>query len=184
MQKMINGTGIHRRVVPRCHLHRYIAWLRASQPFLESKRDSLLGSDVIQNPYWSRRPAWMVRAYSDDLRERVVAAMRSGESCRSIAVRFGVAPSSVVKWTARARRTGSVSPAKMGGYRRPILDPHRNWLLEQVRGCPHVTLAGLRDLLAARGVTVSHDTVWRFLRGCGFSFKKRRWSPTNASART
>ncbi|MGB0904136.1 MAG: IS630 family transposase, partial [Mangrovicoccus sp.] len=92
--------------------------------------------------------------------------------CRSVSARFGVAPSSVVKWTDRARRTGSVRPAKMGGYRRPILEPHRDWLLEQVRDCPHVTLAGLQGLLAERGVTVSHDTVWRFLRNCGFSFKK------------
>lgn len=126
----------------------------------------------------------MTRPYSNDLRERAVAAMEAGESCRSVAARFGVAPSSVVKWTARARRTGSVSPAKMGGYRRPILEPHRDWLLEQVRNCPHVTLAALQDLLADRGVIVSHDTVWRFLRGCGFSFKKRRWSPMSARART
>ena len=47
----------------------------------------------------------MTNAYSDDLRERVVAAMQSGESCRSVAARFGVAPLSVVKWTGRARRT-------------------------------------------------------------------------------
>jgi putative transposase len=126
----------------------------------------------------------MTKAYSNDLRERVVAAKQSGESCRSVAARFGVAPWSVVKWTARARRTGSVSPAKMGGYRRPLLEPHREWLLEQVRDCPHVTLAALQALLADRGVIVSHDTVWRFLRRCGFSFKKRRWSPMNARART
>lgn len=124
----------------------------------------------------------MTKAYSDDLRERVVAAMLSGESCRSVAERFGVAASSVVKWTQRAHRTGSVSPAKMGGYRRPILEPHRDWLLTQVQTCPHVTLGGLQELLAERGVIVSHDTVWRFLRGCGFSFKKRRWWPTNANA--
>ncbi|MEM1363297.1 MAG: transposase [Pseudomonadota bacterium] len=57
----------------------------------------------------------MTKAYSDDLRERVVAAMQSAESCRRVAARFGVVPSSVVKWTDQARRTGSVSPAKMGG---------------------------------------------------------------------
>ena len=126
----------------------------------------------------------MTKPYSDDLRERVVAAMRSGESCRVVAVRFGVAPSSVVKWAQRAARTGSVSPAQMGGYRRPILEPHRAWLLDQVRACPHVTLAMLQERLSERGIEVSHDTVWRFLRGCGFSFKKRRWSPMNATART
>lgn len=126
----------------------------------------------------------MTKAYSNDLRERVVAAMESGESCRSVAARFGVAPSSVVKWTDRMRRTGSVSPAKMGGYRRPLLESHRDWLLEQVRTCPHVTLAVLQTSLSDRGVVVSHDTVWRFLRGCGYSFKKRRWLPMSANART
>ena len=125
----------------------------------------------------------MTRPYSDDLRERVVAAMQAGESCRSVAARFGVAPSSVVKWTQRAVRTGSVSPAKMGGYRRPVLEPYRAWLLAQVQSCPHVTLAMLQEMLAERGIEVSHDTVWRFLRGCGFSFKKRRWSPMNVNAR-
>lgn len=124
----------------------------------------------------------MTRPYSDDLRERVVEAMRSGASCRSVAARFGVAPSSVVKWAQRAARTGSVSPSRMGGYRRPILEPHRVWLLDQVQARPHITLALLQEMLARRGIAVSHDTVWRFLRGCGFSFKKRQWSPTSANA--
>lgn len=126
----------------------------------------------------------MTKPYSDDLRERVVTAMQSGESCRAVAARFGVAPSSVVKWTQRAARTGSVSPAQMGGYRRPVLEPHRAWLLDQVQNCPHVTLAMLQQMLAERGIAVSHDTVWRFLRACGLSFKKRRWSPMSVNART
>lgn len=124
----------------------------------------------------------MSKPYSDDLRERVVAAVRSGGSCRSVAARFGVAPSSVVKWTQRAAQTGSVSPARMGGYRRPVLEPHRAWLLDQVQSRPHITLAMLQEMLAGRGIVVSHDTVWRFLRGCGFSFKKRRWLPTSVNA--
>lgn len=124
----------------------------------------------------------MTRPYSDDLRERVVAAMQSGASCRSVAARFGVAPSSVVKWTQRLAQTGSVSPAQMGGYRRPLLEPHRVWLLDQVQSRPHITLAMLQEMLAGRGIAVSHDTVWRFLRGCGFSFKKRQWSPTSVNA--
>ena len=124
----------------------------------------------------------MTKPYSDDLRERVVGAMQSGASCRSVAARFGVAPSSVVKWAQRSAQTGSVCPSKMGGYRRPILEPHRVWLLDQVQARPHITLAMLQDLLARRGVAVSHDTVWRFLRGCGFSFKKRQWLPTSVNA--
>ena len=33
----------------------------------------------------------MARAYSNDLRERVVGAVQAGESCRAVAARFGVA---------------------------------------------------------------------------------------------
>lgn len=40
----------------------------------------------------------MIRPYSNDLRERVVSAVRAGESCWAVAARFGVAVSSVVKW--------------------------------------------------------------------------------------
>ena len=114
----------------------------------------------------------MVRPLSNDLRKRVVAAVAKGESCRSVALRFGVAVSSVVKWSQRHRATGSVAPSKMGGYRKPLLDPHRAFILERIRQAPHLTLHGLKDELAARGVKVSHNAVWLFLRREGLRFKK------------
>ena len=114
----------------------------------------------------------MVRAYSDDLRERVVGAVGSGESCRSVAAQFGIAVSSVVKWSQRYRRTGSFSPDKMGGHRRRKLEPHRAFIVERVSQEPHLTLHRLKDELAARGVRVSHNTVWLFLRREGLRFKK------------
>lgn len=121
----------------------------------------------------------MTRPCSNARRER------AGESRRGVAARFSIAPSSAVKWSQRAARTGSVSPGKVGGHRKPLLRPHQSWLLDQVRARPELTLTGLQTLLATtRGVQVSRDTVWRFLRGCGFSFKKRRWSPMSANART
>ena len=119
----------------------------------------------------------MVKPCSNDLRERVVAALEAGESCRTVAARFDVAVSSVVKWSQRYRATGSVAPAKMGGYRPFLLEPHRDFIMEQVRRTPHLTLSRLRDLLAARGVTVCLDTVWRFLRREGQSFKKNAVRP-------
>lgn len=114
----------------------------------------------------------MVKPYSNDLRERVVAAVEAGESSRTVAARFEVATSSVVKWSQRYRATGSVAPAKMGGYRPVLLEPHRDFILEQVQQVPHLTLSRMQDLLSERGVMVSHDTVWRFLRREGLSFKK------------
>lgn len=115
----------------------------------------------------------MVKPYSIDLRERVVTAFISGESCRKVAKRFGVAVSSVVKWSGRYRATGSVSPGKMGGHRPFVLEPQREFIVDQIARTPHLTLLRLQDILAKRGVKVSHDTVWRFLHREGLSFKKK-----------
>jgi transposase len=114
----------------------------------------------------------MARPLSNDLRERVVAAVAAGGSCRSVASRFGVAVSSVVKWSQRYRATGSAAPGKMGGHRKRVLEPHRAFIKERINQTPHLTLHGLKDELAARGVRVSHNAVWMFLRREGLRFKK------------
>lgn len=119
----------------------------------------------------------MVAPLSNDLRARVVAAVGSGESCRSVAARFGVAVSSVVKWSQRYRATGSIAPSKMGGHRRQLLEPHRDFILARINQTSHLTLHGLKDELAARGVKVSHNAVWLFLRREGLSFKKNAVRP-------
>ena len=119
----------------------------------------------------------MTRPLSNDLREREIAALEDGESCRSAALRFGVAASSVVKWSQRYRATGSVAPGKMGGHRKPLLEPHRAFIMERIRQTPHLTLHGLKDELAARGVKVSHNAVWLFLRREGLRFKKNAARP-------
>lgn len=119
----------------------------------------------------------MTAPLSNDLRERVVAAVMAGDSCRSVAARFGVAVSSAVKWAQRYRATGSVAPAKMGGHRKRVLDPHRDFIIERINQTPHLTLHGLKDDLAARGVKVSHNAVWLFLRREGLRFKKNTVRP-------
>jgi transposase len=114
----------------------------------------------------------MTRPYSNDLRERVVAAVEAGDSCRSAAARFGVAVSTVVKWAQRHRLTGSVAPGKVGGHRRRVLEPHRAFIVERISAVPHLTLHRLKAELSARGVIVSHNTIWQFLRREGLRFKK------------
>ena len=114
----------------------------------------------------------MTAPLSNDLRKRVVTALESGESCRSVAARFGVAVSSAVKWSQRYRATGSVAPGKMGGHRKRVLEPHRAFIVERITQTPHLTLHGLKQELAARGVTVSHNAVWLFLRREELRFKK------------
>ena len=114
----------------------------------------------------------MTRPYSNDLRERVVGAAQAGASCRVVAARFGVAVSTVVKWSQRYRQTGSVAPGKVGGHCRPVLEPQRDFIVARISQEPHLTLHRLKDELAARGVSVSHNTVWQFLRREGLRFKK------------
>ncbi len=114
----------------------------------------------------------MTKPYSNDLRERAVAAVVAGEKTRSVAERFGVAVSSVIKWHQRYRETGSVAPGKMGGHRKVILEPHRDFVIEAINTTSHLTVRGLQALLATRGVEVSHHAVWTFLRREGLSFKK------------
>ncbi len=119
----------------------------------------------------------MTRPYSNDLRERVVAAVDAGQSCRVVAARFDIAVSSVVKWSQRYRTTGSVAPGQMGGHRRRVLEPHRAFIIERIEQTSHLTLHRLKDELATRGVTVSHNAIWQFMRREGLSFKKNAIRP-------
>lgn len=116
----------------------------------------------------------MARAYSMDLRERVVAAVGDGQSCRQVSALFRVSVASVVKWAQLARSTGSPAPKPVGGRRGCKLDGERDWLLGRLAEKPDLTLHALLAELRDRGATVPCDTLWRFLRGAGISFKKNR----------
>ncbi|WP_412064054.1 IS630 family transposase [Rhizobium sp. SYY.PMSO] len=124
----------------------------------------------------------MARPISNDLRKRVVDAIEAGESCRSVAARFAIAASSAVKWSQRYRSSGSVGPGKMGGHRKRALEPYRAFIVERVNQTPHLSLHALKEELAVRGVKVSHDTVWQFLRREGLRFKKTLFAREQARA--
>ena len=115
----------------------------------------------------------MARPYSVDLRERVVASIDQGRSVRATAALFEVSASSVVKWSQRQRRTGSVAPDKMGGYVKPILLSEREWLAARLEAEPDVTLRSLVAELNARGIKASYGSLWRHFAREGISFKKK-----------
>ncbi len=60
---------------------------------------------------------------SPDLRRRIVRAVEGGSSIRQAAERFALSPSAAIKLMARVRETGSTAPGKIGGHRRPLLEP-------------------------------------------------------------
>jgi transposase len=114
----------------------------------------------------------MARAYSLDLRERVVAMVGDGETVRAVASAFDVSVASVVKWAQRARETGSAAAKAMGGKRPFLLEQERDWLIKRLAEKPDLTLHALRDELRLRGTVVSCDTLWRFLKREEITFKK------------
>ncbi len=116
----------------------------------------------------------MARAYSLDLRDRVVAAVENGIPCRAMAATFGISPASVVKWSQRYRVSGSAAAKPMGGKRPFALADERDWLLGRIAEKPDITLRALVAELADRGITVSLYAVWHFLDKEGISFKKKR----------
>jgi transposase len=115
----------------------------------------------------------MVRPLSLDLRTRIAAALRDGLTVRAVAERFGVSPATAVRIGQLDRSGKGLMPAKIGGYVKPML---RGASAEAVRQRLQVksdwTVRGLSAELKAAGINVSHDTVWRFLRAEGKTFKK------------
>ena len=86
------------------------------------------------------------------------------------------------KWVSRFRATGSVAPGKVGGHRPWLLEPHRELVHRLVAETLHLSIDRLRDFLAAAGIVVSRDTIWRFLRREGPSLKKTLFATEQARA--
>ena len=114
----------------------------------------------------------MARPYSQDLRDRVVAAVAGGRTCRAAAALFGVSVASAVKWSQRWRATGSAAAKPMGGRRPLRLTADRDWVLARIAEQPDLTLRAMMAELAARGTPASYGAVWRFLRHEGITLKK------------
>jgi putative transposase len=116
----------------------------------------------------------MGKPYSMDLRERVVAAVKSGGmSCNQAAKQFAVGVSTAINWVKRLRETGSVAPGKMGGHKpKKIAGEHRRWLLQRIKD-RDFTLRALVAELAARGLKVDYRSVWEFVHAEKLSFKKK-----------
>lgn len=116
-----------------------------------------------------------MRAYSIDLRQKVVAAYQRGDSTiEQIADLFGVGPTFVKKMLRQHRETGDLRPRPHGGGHTPRLsDKHLKLLRAELDRHPDKTAAALRDHLAQRaGLSVSRPTISRALSRLGLSRKK------------
>ena len=107
----------------------------------------------------------MVRAYSSDLRIRVIGAVEGGFSARGTGRRLGIGESTATAWM-----VGGGAPGVPWPSRRRAAAAHRrtptNWRRADLT--PEET----RGLLGERGVRVGVSSVWRFFERHGISFKK------------
>ncbi len=128
----------------------------------------------------------MAQYLSEDLRIRVIEAVKGGATRRQAADRFGVSVSSAVRWVQEWRSTGRTLPLRRGGDRRSgRIERHGDFLLDKIEEVPDVTLSELRELLhQARGLSVATSTLWRFFERHGVTFKKRWRMPASKIART
>jgi transposase len=125
-----------------------------------------------------------MKAYSEDLRQKIVQAVEQRGTSKSEAARlFGISPSSVKRYTKLAGRGESLAPRK-GGGRPPIADDATRKLLEEdIRTRPAATVKERRRFLKSfAGKSLSEPTLRRLLKRMGFSRKKGlwgRWNETN-----
>ena len=116
----------------------------------------------------------MARTLSQDLRDRVVAAIDGGMSCRAAAARFGVSASSAIRWRQLALEHGQAVARPRGGDRHSgKIEAHGVFIRELIAEQGDMTLAEVQARLAERGTSVGIGTVHRFFERHGITRKKR-----------
>lgn len=125
-----------------------------------------------------------MRAYSLDLRERIVAAVEQGEHKVIVAKRFGVGLASVKRYVKRARE-GRLEADKRPGQQ-PWLDASAQAALaKQVKDHPDWTLdQRAAALLEETGVALKKSAVSKYLKRLSITYKKRAMSPTNEMSKS
>jgi len=124
----------------------------------------------------------MPKAYSGDLRERVIEAVETGASRREAAERFEVSVSSAVKWLQRWRDRKSAAPKPRGGSISP-LEGCATEILALVAERPDLTLVETVAALRKRRIKTSRSSLWRFLDRHNITFKKSLASGRAAASR-
>ena len=124
-----------------------------------------------------------MKAYSMDLRRKIVEAVSSGTPKAQVARAFGVGLSTVKRYARRDERGEGLTPRKSPGKQRKVDATAQRLLERDLEERPTATLEQRRELLAGvAGVEVSDSTVSRALRRMGFSRKKDRWERRSATS--
>jgi transposase len=122
--------------------------------------DSLLGGGT------------MPKAYSSDMRGRVIARVESGGSRREAAEHYDVSASTAVVWVKSFRETGRCAAKPRGGSISP-LEKHADFLLALIDAQPDLTLDEVVSVMHRQRIPGSRTAVWRFFQRHKITFKKK-----------
>ena len=124
----------------------------------------------------------MPKAYSGDMRERVIAEVESGASRREAAEEFEVSASTAIIWVKCFRETGRCAAKPRGGSTSP-LEKHADFLLGLIEERPDLTLDEVVLAMRRHKIAGSRTAVWRFFKRHKITFKKKACGRRSRSAR-
>jgi len=123
-----------------------------------------------------------MKAYSQDLRERIVRAVGQGMPKSQVARTFAVSLATVKNYVRQWHQTGSLARKPIPGRPRGIPPTQDAALVAQLRARPDATLAELATAWkAAHRVAVSVATLSRAIRRVRWTRKKRLWVPRSGT---
>jgi transposase len=124
-----------------------------------------------------------MRAYSEDLRKKIVAAIERGMSKAQAARTFDVSLSSVKRYSRTAREGGSLEPRKSPGRPRKANEKAQVLLEKDVQEHSSATIGQRRRFLEhMTAKTLSDSTVRRLMKRMGFSQKRGQWGRWNETS--
>jgi len=124
-----------------------------------------------------------MKAYSEDLRKKIVAALERGMPKTQAARTFDVSLSSVKRYARSARRGEPLTPKKSPGRPRIVDQKAQGLLKEDVKERPAATIGQRRRFLEhITGTDMSDSTVRRLMKRLGFSQKNGAWGRWNETS--
>lgn len=125
-----------------------------------------------------------MKAYSEDLRERVIAAVEAGKTQAEVAAQFQIHKSTLEKWWYRWRDTGSSAALPPASGPKRTLQAAESFLRAEVKKQPDVTLEELCERVQeAKGLKASPSMMCRELKILNLPRKKSRSTTANARRR-
>jgi transposase len=126
-----------------------------------------------------------VRAYSQDLRDRVLNALERGERPTDIAQRYEVSRGWVHQVRKQLQSEGRRTSLQIGGHRVSVLAPLEAVLCAWIADQPDWTLAEMCERLTREhGVVIGIPALWHQLDKWGLSFKKKLRTPASKNGKT